>query len=456
MTTLNEASIRELESAVRGHLVRPEDEGYHKARSVFNGMIDRRPDVIVRCADQADVIAAVNFARERDLRVAVRGGGHSVVGYSVCDGGLVIDLSPMNGVDVDPQKGTARAQGGATWGDFDEATQAVGLASTGGIVPSTGVGGLTLGGGFGYLNRKHGLACDNLLSAEVVTAAGELLRAAPDENADLFWGLRGGGGNLGVATSLEFQVHPVGPVLGGEIVYPLEQAKEVLKFFGEWAADAPDELRVDPTLLSGPDGPALGLPVSYCGSIEEGEKVLEPLRKVGSPMLDSVGPTTYEAVQNLFTEILVPGMHHYWKSGYFDELGGDAVDAIVDHFAANVPSPLAIVTFEHLGGAINRVPQGETAYGQRSARHTYLAVRAWEDPAETDENIAWVRGAYDVAEPFLQGGVYVNYLGDEDETRRRAAYGPNYERLAAVKGKYDPTNFFRLNQNIKPSPEPKT
>ncbi len=451
MADVDEAEIRGLQEGVRGHVIRPRGADYDDARRVFNAIIDRHPALILRCANESDVIAGVNFARERGLLVAVRGGGHNVMGYGVCDDGLVIDLSEMKRVDVEPKRRVARAQGGATWGDFDRATQAVGLAGTGGIVPSTGVGGLTLGGGFGYLVRKHGLACDNLLSADVVTADGERLRAAPDENDDLFWGLRGGGGNLGVVTSLEYRVHPLGPVLGGEIVYPLEQAREVLRFFGDWAADAPDELRVDPTLASGPDGPALSVSVCYCGSIAEGEKLIEPLRKIGSPIADSVAPTSYEVVQNLFTEIFPPGMRHYWKSGYLDALGSDAVDAVVDYFRADVPAPLSIITFEHLGGAINRVPVGETAFGQRSALHTFLVLRAWHDPAEDDENIAWGRAAYDVGEPFLQGGVYVNYLGGDDDMRRRAAYGPNYERLAAVKAKYDPTNFFRVNQNIEPA-----
>jgi FAD/FMN-containing dehydrogenase len=445
---VDDTSIQELREHLRGRVILPGDEGYDDARKVFNGMIDRRPALIVRCAGVADVIAAVDFAREAGKPVAVRGGGHNVAGHAVCDGGVVIDLSAMKSVRVDPSSGTARAEGGSTWGDFDHATQAFGLATTGGIVPSTGIAGLTLGGGIGYLNRKYGLACDNLLSADVVTAEGQLLTASSTENEDLFWGLRGGGGNLGVVTSFEYQVHPVGPVLGGELVYPLDQGKEALRFYRDWSTDAPDEVRADPTLLSTPDGPALVFIVCYCGSVDEGETVLQPLRQFGSPTVDTIAPVPYETVQNLLTEVFQPGLRHYWKSSFLREFSDEAIEAIVDFFASAVPPPFAAVAIEHLGGAISRVGERDTAFSHRHATHSLLVLRMWQDPAESDENIAWARSCYRSAEPFLENAVYVNYLGDEGEARIRAGYGVNYERLVEVKSRYDPKNLFRLNQNV--------
>ena len=443
-------SIERLQANVHGRVIVPGDDDYDNARKVFNAMIDRRPAVVVRCADAADVIAAVHFAREAELPVAVRGGGHSVLGYGVCDAGVVIDLSPMRSVHVDPVRRTARAEGGATWGDFDHATQAFGLASTGGIVPSTGVGGLTLGGGIGYLNRKYGLACDNLLSVDVVTADGELHTASAAENEDLFWALRGGGGNLGVVTSFEYRLHPVGLVLGGEIVYPLEQAREMLRFYRDWSTNAPDDVRVDASLVSTPDGPALGFEVCCCGPVDEGARVLAPLRQTGSPMLDTVDAVPYATVQNLLTEVLLPGMH-YWKSSFFRDFSDEAIDAIVGFFTRATPPPFAAIAIEHLGGAIARVAPEETAFVHRHATHSLLVLRLWDDAAESEESIAWARACYEAAEPFLESGVYVNYLADEGTGRVRAAYGANYERLTEVKTKYDPHNLFRFNQNVAPA-----
>ncbi|MEU7415064.1 FAD-binding oxidoreductase [Streptomyces antibioticus] len=447
---VDDTSIQELRGRLGGRVFLPGDEGYDDGRKVFNAMIDRRPALIVRCKGVADVIAAVDFAREASLLVSVRGGGHNVAGHAVCDGGAVIDLSAMKSVRVDPRSRTARAEGGSTWGDFDHATQAFGLATTGGIVPSTGIAGLTLGGGIGYLNRKYGLACDNLLSADVVTADGEFLTASATENEDLFWGLRGGGGNLGVVTSFEYEVHDVGPVLGGELVYPLDQAEEVLRFYRGWSSEAPDEVRADATLLSGPEGPCLAIIVCYCGVVAEGEKVLQPLRQFGSPMMDAIAPVPYATVQNLLTEVFQPGLRHYWKSGFVREFSDEAIGAIVDSFATAVPPPFAAVAIEHLGGAISRVGEGDTAFSHRQATHSLLVLRVWQDPAESAENMAWGRACYDAAEPFLDNGVYVNYLGDEGEARVRAAYGASYERLVEVKTRYDPTNLFRVNQNVTP------
>lgn len=448
---LPDTTLESFRARVRGRVLRPGEDGYNGARSVFNAMIDRHPALIVRCAGAADVIAAVAFARDHDLLVSIRGGGHGVTGNAVCDGGLVIDLSRMNGVRVDPAKRTARAEGGATWGDFDHETQAFGLATTGGIVPTTGIAGLTLGGGIGYLNRKYGLACDNLISADLVTADGRFLKVSAEENDDLFWGLRGGGGNFGVVTTLEYRVHPVGPVLGGEIVFPLDRAKETLRLYRDWSTGAPDEVRADATLLSGPEGAALAIIVCHCGSIETGEKVLRPLRQLSARVADTIAPVPYARVQNLLTEVLTPGFFHYWKSGFFRSFSDEAIDGLVDFFAAAIPSPFAAVAIEHLGGAVGRVGQGETAFSHRRAQHSVLVLRAWRESAASQENVAWARACYGIVEPFLEQGVYVNYLGEEGEARVRAAYGANYQRLAALKRKYDPTNFFRLNQNIVPA-----
>ena len=413
-------------------------------------MIDKRPALIARCAGSDDVRTAVRFAHEAEMPVSVRGGGHGVAGNALCDGGLVIDLSAMRRVQVDPKNRRAYADGGATWGDFDRATQVFGLGTTGGIVPSTGIAGLTLGGGIGYLNRKYGLACDNLVSAEVVTADAQSLRADAEENEDLFWALRGGGGNFGVVTSLEYELHPVGPVLGGEIVFPLDQAKQVLRFYRDWSTSAPDELRADATLLAGPEGPALDIIVCWCGSIEKGETVLKPLRSCGSPIADHIAAVPYETVQNILTPVFQPGFFHYWKAGFFQSVSNEAIDALVDFFAGNLPGFFAAIAIEQLGGAVSRVTPQETAFGHRDASHSVLVLRMWQEPAESDANIAWARRAYRTVEPFLKNGVYVNYLGEEGDARVREAYGQNYDRLARIKKNYDPTNFFRANQNIHP------
>ena len=447
---LADEALGALRARIRGAVLGPGEPGYDAARRVFNAMVDRRPALIARCAGAADVSAAVTFAREHRLPLSVRGGGHGVTGAAICDGGLTIDLSGMRGVRVDPRHHTARAGGGATWGDVDHETQAFGLATTGGIVPSTGVAGLTLGGGIGYLNRKHGLACDNLVSADVVTADGRVLTAGAGEHEDLFWALRGGGANFGAVTSLEYRLHPVGAVLAGELVHPLDRAREALRFYRDWSTGAPDEVRADATLLSGPEGPALAMLVCYAGDIARGEAVLRPLRAFGPPIVDTIAPVPYRTVQNLLTEILTPGFHHYWKSGFVRELPDDAIERLVDFFAANVPAPFAAVAIEHLGGAIGRVPEGETAFAHRRAQHSVLVLRAWRDPAESARSVAWGRACYAVVEPFLDEGVYVNYLGDEGDTRTRAAYGASYQRLAALKHRYDPDNLFRHNQNVVP------
>ena len=454
--TLPDSAVQELQGALRGRLITPEDGEYDAARTVFNGMIDRRPALIVRCRGVGDVIAAVRFAREHALLVAVRGGGHSAPGNGVCDGGLVIDLSEMKGIRVDPVRRTARAEPGVTWGELDHETQVFGLATTGGAFGTTGIAGLTLGGGMGYLNRKHGLSCDNLLSADVVTAAGELVNANEKENEDLYWALRGGGGNFGVVTSFEYRLHPVGPVLAGLLVYPLEQAKEIFRFHRGFAAAAPDELRLDAYLGTTPLGPAAVVVACWCGAIEEGERVLQPLRAFGTPAMDTIAPVSYQTIQDQFETLLpearTPGrLHYYWKSGFVNELSDAAIETFVDRFPS-VPSRFSVAGLEQLGGAVSRVGETETAFCHRDSQYSFSVFGQWDGPAESDKNLEWTRGIWAAMQPFVQDGAYVNYLtGDEGDAKIRAAYGANYERLVAVKTKYDPTNVFRLNQNIKPS-----
>ena len=451
-TVLDEATVQGFKSSVRGPLLRPGDAGYDAARKIYNGMIDRHPALIVRCAGVADVIAAVTFARDHDLLVAVRGGGHSAPGFSMCDGGLVVDLSAMRSVRVDPVRRTARAEGGATWADFDHETQAFGLASTGGIASTTGIAGLTLGGGIGYLNRKYGLACDNLLSADVVTADGRLLTASATEHSDLFWALRGGGGNFGVVTSFEYQIQPVGPVRAGFVLWPLERANAVLRFYRECSLAAPDELRLDAILGTSPLGPSVAIITCWCGPIEEGERVLGPLRAFGPPALDTIAAVPYKTIQTLLESMgYVPGQLHYWKSSFFKELGAPTIDAIVATVQP-APTPLCPVAIGHVGGAISRVAATDTAFSHRHAQHSFLAVGVAVDPAEAGAVTAWSRKQWDAARPYLEEGLYVNYLTeDEGAARVRSSYGMNYERLTAIKAKYDPGNLFRHNQNIKPT-----
>ncbi len=451
-TILKEAAVKQFKAGLRGEILQPGDDGYDEARRVHNAMIDKRPALIARCTGVADVIASVNFARTNNLLVSVRGGGHNVTGNAVCDGGPMIDLSCMKGIRVDPVLRTARAEGGATNGDLDRETQAFGLATTGGIVSTTGIAGLTLGGGIGYLNRKYGLACDNLLSADVVTADGQLLTAGASENDDLFWALRGGGGNFGVVTSFEYRLHPVGPiVLGGIATYPFDKAREVLSFYREFAGTAPDEVRADVILRQPPSGKILDVYVCYCGSIQEGERVLRPLREFCPPVVDTIAPVPYITVQTMLEATLPPGpLLAYYKSSFLNELSDDAIRTLVD-FLTDAPAIQSNVAIEHLGGAVSRVGERDTAFTHRSAPYSFLIATRWKDPAESEKNIELARQLWKVMQPFLEEGVYVNYLDeDEGDARVKAAYGPNYERLVAIKKKYDPTNFFRLNQNIKP------
>jgi FAD/FMN-containing dehydrogenase len=449
---LDTEAVRALRTALRGELLTPDHAGYDGARRVWNGMVDRRPAAIAHCAETADVVAAVGFARAQGLPVAVRGGGHSAAGHAVADGALVVDLSPMNDVQVDPSARLARAGGGATWGWFDAATQAHGLATTGGAISTTGIGGLTLGGGLGYLMRSYGLACDNLAAAEVVTADGRVVEAGEGGDAEFLWGLRGGGGNFGVVTRFDFRLHRVGPVLGGMLVHPAERAPEVLRFYRDVTQRAPDALSLFVALLTSPEGmPIVALIPVYNGPIEDGERVLAPIRAFGPPLADQVAVMPYTAVQSMLDAGFPSGLPVYWRSHFLNGIGDDALDTIVAAFG-RIGSPLSAVLIEHLGGAVGRVDRDSSAFDHRDAEYNLAIISRWPDPAMADGCIAWTRDLWDAMQPHARG-VYVNYLGVGDTPDRvRAAYGDaKYQRLAALKARYDPANVFRFNQNIPPS-----
>ena len=448
---LDDATVQAFEADLRGEVLRPAEEGYDEARNIHNGMIDRRPTLIARCAGVADIIASVRFAREQQLLISVRGGGHSVPGFCVCDGGLMIDLSRMRGVRVDAPRQTVRAEAGTTWGDFDHETQAFGLATTGGVARTTGIAGLTLGGGHGFLMRKYGLTCDNLISVDLITAEGQLLTASAEEHPELFWGLRGGG-NFGIATSFEYRLHELGPVLGGMLIYPLARAKEVFHVYRDVTSAAPDEVNLDFALATLPDGTQVaGILGCYAGPIPEGERLMAPLRS-GSLLVDEFGTMPYTALQSLAENLNPPGMRNYWKSDYSTELSDDAMDLLVEEYPS-VPAPFSHLVIEQMGGAVSRIGEEETAVSHRDALYNAIIVGMWTEPAEDERLISWVRRVWEALRPFTSGGVYVNYqMGDEGGDRLRAAYGPDkYERLAVLKKEYDPDNLFRLNQNIRPA-----
>jgi FAD/FMN-containing dehydrogenase len=448
-----------LQAAMRGELVRSDHADYDAARRVYNGMIDKRPAAIARCVDAADVMSAVSFARANDLLVAIRGGSHSAAGKGTCDDGLVIDLGRMKGVRVDQRRRTARVEGGATWGDFDHAAHAFGLATPGGIFSTTGVGGLTLGGGFGYLTRKHGLSCDNLLTADVVTADGAMLTASADDHADLFWALRGGGGNFGVVTSLEFRMHPVDTVYAGPILYPLDRAGDVLRFYRELIAAAPEDVTAFFAFLIAPPAPFIpeemhgvtmcGLVVCHLGSFEAAERDLRPVRETVPPALDLCGPMPYPALNGMFDSMIPHGMHHYWKSDFMTELTDAAIEAHLElgPRVRNVQSAMHIYP---LTGAPQRVDKDATAFSYRDAGFVHIIAGISPDGEEMPEHIAWVRAYWEALHPHSAGGTYVNFLMDEGEDRIAASYRGNFGRLAEVKGAYDPGNLFRLNQNVRP------
>jgi FAD/FMN-containing dehydrogenase len=464
-TRISEAptiEVERLRAGVSGPVILPADPGYDAVRAIWNGAIDRRPACIARCTGVADVVAAVRFARERDLPVAVRSGGHGVGGHALCEGGLVIDLSPMKGIRVDPVARTARAEAGVLWGELDRETQLHGLATVGGIVTHTGIAGLTLGGGIGWLMRKHGATVDNLVSVDLVTAEGEVLTASEDENPDLFWGVRGGGGNFGIVTSFEYRLHPVGPiVLAGPIYHPLEDAREVLRFYREFIAAAPDELttifnlRVAPPLPFLPEDvhgkPIVMVGACYAGAADDGIEVVRPLKEFGTPIVDLLEPKPYTVLQSMFDPSVPHGWHYYWKSVELPPLTDTAIDTLVEHASA-LTSPKSYCIVFQLGGALARVGEDETAFSQRDAAHNVNINAVWteEDP-DAERHIAWAQDFFDAMQSHARGRVYVNFLGEEGGNRVRQAYGArNYERLVELKRAYDPTNFFRLNQNIEP------
>jgi FAD/FMN-containing dehydrogenase len=460
-TTLEHGTIEELKKTMGGQVLTPESSGYDKARAIWNGMIDRRPALIVRCTEAQDVVEAVRFARNHELLVAVRGGGHNIAGNAVCDGGIMIDLSLMNGVNVDASHRTARVGAGATLGDVDRETQAHGLATPLGINSTTGVAGLTLGGGFGWLSRRFGLTIDNLISVDLVTAAGESVKASDSQNADLFWGIRGGGGNFGVVTSFEFRLHPVGPeVLSGLIVHPIDSARATLRFYRDFMADTPEELVCWFVLRQAPPLPflapewhgkeILALALFYSGAIQEGERLARPLREFGKPLADVIAPTPYTVWQTLLDPMLTPGARNYWKSHNFGELSDGLIDALID-FARRIPDPQTEIAFAQLGGAVSRVSPQATAYTARDAQFVLNVHGRWADPALDSKCIGWARDLFSATSRFASGGAYVNFLTQEEQERVKAAYGANYDRLVQLKSKYDPTNLFQLNANIRPA-----
>lgn len=441
----------ELAREVRGAVLTRDDPGYDEARRVFNGMIDRHPQVIVRCENEADVAAAIAFAREQHLLVAVRGGGHNVAGNAVCDGGLVVDLSQMRRVEVDVERRRAWVQGGATWGDFDRAAQAHRLATPGGIVSSTGVAGLTLGGGIGVLRGLHGLTCDNLAGAELVTASGERIEVSRESNPDLLWGLRGGGGNFGVVTMFEFELHPLDGVVSGPLDYTY--SRDFLSFYDEFVDTIPDEFSCDMVLRRTPQGESLAtLLACYCGHAEAAGPIYDRLRSRFQPIRDGVAARTYVEAQSIYDQISPWGWRNYWKTNAMGPLDGESVGVAAEVFEA-AESPLSQVQLEHLHGAVHRVAAGTNALTFGDAKFNLLVNAKWTDPGRDEANIRWAREGYSRLERFTRAGAYPNYLFQETRERVRQAYGDEaYARLVNLKDRYDPTNFFKLNQNIEPSP----
>jgi FAD/FMN-containing dehydrogenase len=448
-TVLKEAAVAAFKQSLHGLLITPGDESYEEARQVWNGHIDRRPGLIACPAGVADVIQAVNFARNHNLLVAVRGGAHNIAGTSVCNGGLVIDLSLMKAIRVDPVRRTVRAEGGVKWGEFDRETQVFGLATTGGTIADTGIAGLTLGGGLGWLGYKYGLASDNLTSVDIVTADGTLRVASDTEHPDLFWGVRGGGGNFGVVTSFEYRLHPVGPVLAGMVVHPFAKAKEVLQFYRDFSSATHEALTTYAVPMTSPDGTkVVAIAVCYSGPLEEGERLIAPVRQFGPPLEDQIRPMAYTELQSMLDAANPPGRQYYLKAHFLREISNDVIDILIDHFTS-VPSPLSMLFFQQTGGAMRR---GNTAYAHRDALYNLLLIAQWLDPGESERHVHWTRELWQALRPYTTGGVYVNDIGqeaDEGADQIRAAYGTNYQRLAELKQKYDPTNLFRHNQNIK-------
>ena len=448
------AAVTDLAQTFTGRLLQPADAGYDDARRVHNGLIDKHPALVACCRGVADIADAVKLARSQRLEVSVRGGGHNVAGRAAVDRGVMIDLSPMRGIHVDPKARTARAQGGVLWNEFNRETQLHGLATTGGVVGSTGIAGLTLGGGLGWLMPKYGLALDNLKSAEMVLADGSVTRASADENPDLFWGIRGGGSNFGIAASLEYQLHPVGPIItGGLVAHPLARGADTLKFFRDRCATLPDEAMLAAGLLTAPDGSMkiAGILLAHCGSIAEGEALAKRIKGFGPPAVDHMGPIPYCAQNSLLDAAFPKGAFNYWKAQFLTDLSDDCIRTLVD-CAAACPSPMAQIVLEHFHGAASRVGVTETACAMRLGGFNVVIASQWKDASETERGIKWCRETYAALQPYFGTTRYVNYLADDEtgDSAAAAAYGPNYARLRELKAKYDPDNFFRTNVNVAP------
>jgi FAD/FMN-containing dehydrogenase len=452
--------IEELRARFRGEILTREDPGYDSARRVYNAMIDKRPRWIARCSDVADVIAAVQFAAGQDVPVSVRGGGHNGAGLGICDDGLAIDLSPLKERRVDPKARTVRVGGGCVWGEVDHATHAFGMATPCGFISTTGVGGLTLGGGIGYLSRKYGLTIDNLLEADVVLADGRMVTASSKENPDLFWALRGGGGNFGIVTSFLFRAHPVDTVFAGPTFWPMEQSKDVLKAYQKFITEAPEDVSGFFAYLVVPPAPMFpaelhgkkmcGVIWCYTGPMEKAEAALKPMRQFGKPAFDHVGPVPFPALQTLFDPLYPPGLQWYWKTDFYNALGDDAIAVAADH-ASRIPTGQSTIHLYSINGAVHRVKKDETAFGSRNSLFAGVIVGVDPDPANRGKITDWTRQYWEALHPFSTGEAYVNFMMDEGQERVRSMYGENYDRLAEIKKKYDPTNFFRVNQNIKPA-----
>ena len=448
------SAIAKLRSNFGGTVLQPGDPDYDNVRALHNGLIDKHPAVIARCRNEADIAASIAFAREHQLEVAVRGGGHNVSGRASVEGGMMIDLSLMKAIQVNAGAKRAVAQGGVTWGEFNRATQQHGLATPGGVVSSTGIAGLTLGGGFGYLSGKHGLATDNLVGATLVTAEGKTVHASDSENPDLYWALRGGGGNFGVVSSLEYSLHPVGPtILAGAVAWPLSQAREVLGLYRDFAESAPDEIACLAGVGHAPDGSGVKVAIigaSHCGSHTDGERILRPIKEFGSPLFDTIQPMGYCELNGMFDGAYPKGMLNYWKSSFLITLDDKFLNSIVD-MVEHCPSKYSGIFLEHWHGAVTRVPEDHTAFHHRREGHNLLILSQWEDAAATEQNIAWARQGFARLEPFFATARYVNYMDQDDASDVAGPFGGNYARLAQVKAKWDPENVFHLNQNIRPA-----
>ncbi|MGA7672002.1 MAG: FAD-binding oxidoreductase [Nitrolancea sp.] len=448
---LDDAALQAFRDQLRGPLLLPEDPDYDAARIVWNAMIDHHPALIARARGAADVMATVNFARDHDLVLSIKGGGHSVSGKAVAEGGLMLDLSLMKGIRVDPNRRTVRAESGVLWQELDRETHAFGLATPGGVVGTTGIAGLSLGGGQSWIVSKYGFTIDNLLSIDIVTADGQLRHVNAEENPDLFWAIRGAGHNFGVATSFEYRLHAVHTVLGGMLLYPIDRAADVLRFYREFSVTQPDELTTYAALLTAPDGNLVAAIIPcYTGDLDEGMRVLAPIRAYGPPIVDTIAPIPHPVMQGLITAAYPEGRQNYWKSALSNRLSDKLIDTLIDH-AGEMPSPYSVIVIIDCHGAYRRVGKTETAYYHRDKQYDVVLTANWEDPAENERNIGWTRACFDAIKPELEEGAYVNDLGDDEANPAARAYGGNYPRLVELKTKYDPTNLFRMNQNIKPA-----